>query len=306
MSYYVAHKTGDGWLDRPNDFAWECHGEDLSIAMDMAIRGMLEQEEVDAQSNVECHFLNTTITTNSLQYSFDPGKMLWLTPLRWTRLIREYVPKESLERFIKHAKLTLRGDHRVGASDNMMFRDPQRYAKKHRWGGCLMGAVFVGDPEKRPNGGTLTFFSRTTYIGYIGFLDAAIAYVMAWYITDGEPERIKFRWNIGCAQLHSFKLIPWLLNQPDLMKKLEKYAARELEEKGWRKRLNPGWQNAVVWYSKLLRDWERDRDPTLYLDNEKYGPFKRVKKCWLMGKGLVENTRVSWNVEDLTFEKAIP
>jgi len=286
--------------------SWLVEGGDLTDAMEGAIRFMLEEDDPDAQSNVECHFLNTAIVAKSLDYDFDPGEKLWLTPLRWTRLMREYVPGLALERFIKNARGTLRGDHRVGASDNMMFRDPERFAKKHRWGGCLMGAAFVGDCEKRPEGGTITFFSRTTYIGYIGFLDAAIAYCMAWYITDGEPERIKFRWNIACAQLHSFKLIPWLLNQPDLMKKLEEYAKKELAEKGWRKRLTPGWQNAVVWYSKLLRDWERDGDPDLYLANEKYGPFKRVKKCWLMGKGLVEERRESWNVQGLTFEKANP
>jgi len=293
-------------FDRQFSNAWLARGATLTGALEVCARGMFECTKPDARLSIETNFFNTQIYAESLEYEFDAGKSLWLAAQRWSRLIKEYVPREHLDRFIANAKSTLNRENRDGASDSMFFHDPPRYAKKHRWGGCLMGAVFIGNPDKHntSNVGTLIFYSRTTYIGYIGWLDAAIAYVMAWYITDGSPELIDFHWHIGTAQLHSFKTIPWLLNQPDLKKRLEGYAKRENKTKGFCKTLTPAWCNATSWYSKMIRDWEAKGTPERYLDEEKYGPLRRVKKCWLMAEGHIENRRPSWDVGELTFDKA--
>lgn len=292
---------------RTDDGTWLATGKTLTEALDNCAYGMLREKNPDVHLSIETNFFHTLIVADSIEYSFNVGRMLGFSEMRWTKLIREYVNAEHLERFIQNARETLDSQNRLGASDGMFFKDPPRYAKKHRWGGCLTSAVFIGNPEKGSrHKGTLIFHSRTTYIGFIGFLDAAIAYCLAWYITDGRPEDISFRWRIDSAQYTGFKTIPWMLKDPKLDRLLEQRSRRELEEKNYRKTFTPAWDNAIYWHSKTLLHWDRyDRDPVAFLENEKYGSLRRMKKCWLIHNGLIEDPGYSWEIEDLTFDKVI-
>ena len=160
----------------------------------------LDTHYPDEVLNIETHLFDVTISAETCELGeLDLGKHLWLNKQRWSRLIREYVPADPLHRFIEQAFEIYSGNSRKGATANMMFRDPPRSAKKHRWGGCLMGATFRGAQGKSK----ITFHSRTTYMGYIGFLDAAIAHAMASLID--EPSNIAFEWHISSQQLHCFK-----------------------------------------------------------------------------------------------------
>jgi len=158
-----------------------------------------------------------------------------------------------------------------------------------------MGATFRGEKGNRP---TITFNSRTTYMGYIGFLDAAIAHVMAREIAT--PEDIGFRWHITSQQLHCFKTLPYIYSQPDLMKFLEKLGRnRRLIDKQ-----SPTWRHVGKWYCKVLDHF--DEHGVDMLDVEKYGPFKRIKRRWLEHKGhLDKNVPPSCLVDTLTFKKAV-
>lgn len=300
----------------------EVHAKTLSSMMHTAIRAHMDCPTPDAVLNIETHLFNVVLNAASAEYDLDVGRNLWLNKQRWSRLIKEYLPLEPWERFRSQCGEILAQHARLGATANMLFRDPDRYAKKHRWGGCLMGATFRGDNQKS-GPATLTFYSRTTYIGYMGLLDAAIAHVMASEIAmDSQMavSQIGFRWCIASSQMHSFKSLPFVYSQPDLMRRLERYERnRKLVNQT---KMPPTWYHMTKWYCKVCDHWdsacaqispEGPVDPAEYpeacevmLNGEKYGPFRRIKRRWLEYKGyLAKHVPPSLPVNQLDFEKAM-
>lgn len=305
-------------MTKLDGFGWFNRTKTLSELMSSTIRGHLDCPDPDAVLNIETHLFNCVLQCDSCEYDLDIGKHVWLNKGRWSRLIKEYVPKDGLERFIGNAVEIMQGKARRGATANMMFHDPARYAKKHRWGGCLMGATFRGDGNKAGKP-CITFYSRTTYIGYMGLLDAAIANVMANEIhnrTDrhvGSREvDIGFRWHISSMQMHAFKSLPYIYSQPDLMRYLERLGRNpKLLMK-----CSPTWREIGKWYGKVTRGWEdycddqeRKSIPAIasaWLLTEKYGPFRRIKRRWCEYKGyLNKHVPPSLPVSTLDFEKAV-
>ncbi len=299
---------------------WTCHGTTISDLMARAVRGHLECPTPDAVLNIETHLFNSTLVADSCAYDLDIGKHVWLNQGRWSRLIKEYVPKEPLDRFVEQACEIVSGAARDGATANMFFRDPDRYAKKHRWGGCLMGATFRGNGWKAGKP-TITFYSRTTYIGYMGLLDAAIAHTMARAIIVKSQkiwrgagvfdlDKIAFRWHISSQQLHCFKTLPYIYSQGDLMAKLEK----SLKQKRLVASLPPTWKYLTKWYEKVVNGWfdyskgmdQHESVVQQWLLTEKYGPFRRVKRRWCEHQKLLNKhlppTLLAIN---LNFDKAV-
>lgn len=281
------HRITGGWLGTAPTITQLIHE---------TIRAHLDCPNPDVVLNIETHLFNVTLQSATCQYDLDVGKNLWLNKQRWSRLIKEYFPREPWLRFLAQTQEILDGGARLGATANMMFRDPDRYEKKHRWGGCLMGATFRGD-NKKSGPATLTFHTRTTYMGYMGLLDAGIAAVMASCITDP----IIFRWHITSMQLHCFKTLPYVYSQPDLMAKLEAITPKTVDM------LSPTWRYLGKWYLKVLEHWKLyGPNPEAFLAKEKYGPFKRIKRRWCEYKGyLKKNVPSSLNINSLDFEKAI-
>lgn len=283
-------KTNHGWfIEAPT----------ITSLMSRAIKSHLEMASPDAVLNIETHLYDVHLRATSCEYDLDVGRQLWLNRSRWSRLTKEYVSKEALDRFISQAKEIISGESRQGATANMMFRDPDRYAKKHRWGGCLMGATFRGSPKdvRKP---TLTLFSRTTYMGYMALLDAAIAHCIARAITDGHPEKVTFEWIITSQQLHCFKTLPYIFSNPSLMEKLEELAKKE-PVKG---KQSPTWYYLIKWYRKILEAWDEHGADMLAV--EKYGPFKRIKRRWMEHEGhSVKNLPPQLMAVDLDFSKSI-
>lgn len=280
-------------------------GSTLTQLMGLTVRAMLDDPYPDAVLNIESHFYHVTMIADDACYELDVGKQLWLNKQRWSRLIREYVPGQALEKFIDQAREIVRGDARQGATANMLFRDPDRYEKKHRWGGCLMGATFHGSPayNERP---CLTFYSRTTYIGYMGMLDAAIGSVIAGLIDLDGSTPVSFRWQVTSCQLHCFKSLPFIFSQPDLMKRLAEVHRFVKRDKVKRPgTISPTWWNIAKWYDKVLEAYNEHGLKMLDPENEKYGPFRRIKRRWLEHMGhLKKAVPPSLPVSQLTMEKA--
>lgn len=295
----------------------------ITDLMHSTIRDHLRCPNPDAVLNIETHLFNVTLQAECCTYDLDIGKDVWLNKGRWSRLIKEYVPRDNLERFIDNAVEIIEGKARIGATANMMFHDPARYAKKHRWGGCLMGATFRGD-WKKAGKPYLTFYSRTTYIGYMGLLDAAIASTMAAEISKrvdwGKYNKsssgllsLGFRWHISSMQLHCFKTLPYIYSQPDLMRHLEKLGRNpKLIDKQ-----PPTWRHIGKWYAKVVKGWTdydnqlrgdltREEATQAWLLTEKYGPFRRIKRRWCEHKGyLNKHVPPSLPVQALDFGKAV-
>lgn len=285
---------------------WVALGHTITDALDGAVKGLLLAENPDAVLNIESHAFNVCIEAGSCEYGLDVGKQLWLNIQRWSRLVREYIPKDDCQRFVVQCREIYGGEARDGATTNLLFRDPKRQEKKHRWGGCLMGATFRGARGSTPIP-TLTFYSRTCYMGYIGMLDAAIAHVMAQKLIAPEDSApIQFRWHISSMQLHCFKTIPFLFSNPALMKRLESMALR-IKHKGFTGHRHwnqpPTLVNMGNWYLKILEAYEQYG--TDMLNYEKYGPLRRIKRRWLEYKGFSDKAPPpSLPVSKLTFTKA--
>lgn len=293
---------------------WYCTDTDITRLMSRTIRKHIECDKPDAVLNIETHLFNTTLQAEGCGYDLDVGKHVWLCIGRWSRLTKEYVPLEPLNRFIDQCVEIVTGQARCGATANMLFRDPDRYAKKHRWGGCLMGATFRGDGHKAGKP-MLTFYSRTTYIGYMGLLDAAIAHCTAREIVArsngvwrGESSMgisdIGFRWHISSQQLHCFKTLPYIYSQLDLMSHLEKL---ERNRRLIDNQCSPTWKHLAKWYFKVVDGFAAWKGkPEDWLLTEKYGPFRRIKRRWCEAKGhLKKHVPPSLPVSILTFDKSI-
>jgi hypothetical protein len=276
-------------------------GQDITEAVNNALNYALSQETADRgfyNANA-LHILNLTIRAESCQYDLDVGKNLWLNKGRWSRLIKEYIVKEKVELFIEQCRGIVLGAAPLGAIPGFTFSDPQRSVIKHRWGGCLIGATFAGGKKLET---TLTFYSRTSYIGYMGFMDAAIAHVMARKIIEGTGRSlndIKFVWHIGSQQMHYFKIIPYMLSQPHLFKQLQFYEQhRDQIPKG-----QAAWKHIARFYCRICDDYKKYGKQMI--EKEPYGPLKRIKRRWM------EHMRYSHKlpppslpVSQLDFEKA--
>lgn len=294
-----------------SDIGWYQKSPDITQLMASAIRGHLDAKTPDAVLNIETHLFNTILTAESADFKLDVGKELWLNKGRWSRLIREYVPKSALNLFIDQAVEIISREARDGATAIMHFKDPERFDKKHRWGGCLCGATFRGNNHKAGRA-TLTFYSRTTYMGYMALLDAAIANRIAnaiitkyagSYLYDRRPMSIKdisFRWHLSSQQLHCFKTLPYIYSQPDLMEQLDRMRRQRRMPPS-----SPTWFHILKWYNKVHEAWDTYKDCSKMLAAEKYGPFKRIKRRWLEHMGYsTKNVPPSLMVDELDFTKA--
>lgn len=318
----------------PHVPGWNCRGDDITQLMHRAIRGHLFCPNPDAVLNIETHLFNVTLYADSCDYELDLGKDLWLNGTRWSRLIKEYVSKHDWERFLWQTQEVLTGSARMGATVNMMFREPERTKRKHRWGGCLMSATFRGDGDKAGKP-TITFFSRTTYMGYMGLLDAGIAHVMANEIAlramDAagkkskvtKPDQIAFRWHIASQQLHCFKTLPYVYSQPDLMARLLKTNRNpRLLERPWKtSRIPPTLFHMGKWYNKVTSKYDKACAEAKALEEEhdypfdpcermlaaeKYGPFRRIQRRWLEAQGhLNKHVPPSLSISALDLSKAV-
>jgi hypothetical protein len=271
--------------------------DDISDLMRKTVVSCMNHSEPDVVLSIESHFLDSILVADSCEMKFDVGEELWLNVGRWSRLVKEYIDEEKLDLFIKQCQEIIGGESREGATTEFRFKDPIRSPKKHRWGGCLLAASFHGSFSDQP---TLTFYSRTSYLGYIGMLDAAIAHVMAREIADpfGECsiENIKFIWHIASIQLHHFKAMPYVFTRPALY--------RRLKQGKFDRDSQPVWWNMRKWYDRIKKDYKQYG--VKMIDHEKYGPFKRVKRRWLEHEGkLFKNLPPSLPVSKLDFSKAL-
>lgn len=255
----------------------------ITELMDKTTRYMLDRPTSEGVYKVNAyHLFNVSLHAKSCEYELDIRKTLWLCKQRWTKLIREYIDKERLERFVHQSQLIFNGKARKGASTNMFFKDPKRQETVHKWGGCLMGLVFQGELGNHP---TITLYSRTCFMGYIALLDAALVYLVILKeiltgISDTTVADIEFRWHIAAVQLHTFKILPYLHSQPDLLREL-RYRHRHTGSIPYMKNIT--WVNICRWYCKMRYNY--DRYGVDMLNRTKYGPWRRIQRRWLESQG---------------------
>lgn len=114
---------------------------------------------------------------------------------------------------------------------------------------------------------TITLHSRVSYIAYIGGLDLALAHVLAREIgkrIQVPVEDFAFRWHVDALQFHGFKSLGYLYKQ-EFVADLENARLREKF---------PTIKLVGRWWDKIVADTESGKP----LEEEKYGPLKRVRR----------------------------
>jgi len=146
-----------------------------------------------------------------------------------------------------------------------------------------MGVTFQGELGNHP---TITLYSRTCFMGYIAFLDAAIPALLVLKeiltgISDATPADIEFRWYITAMQIHSFKILPYIHSRPDLLKELKYWARHRGSLQNSTKSIL--WKNIVRYYCKMLYNYRKYE--INMLEECKYGPWRRIQTRWLESQG---------------------
>ena len=265
---------------------------DLTQLWHDVVRWHLYKEEVDLDLSIGTNLYNVILQAESAEYDFNLQEV-WLNSARWTRLIREYIDPIDLSAFVRNSRIIFEEKGKNGVITNMPFRPVERRAdlRRHKWGNCLLAATFRGTPESNVQP-TLTLHSRVSYNGYMLGLDMGIAFQLAREISQGVPSAVRVQWHLDVTQLHSFKSLPYLYTQPDLMKVLEdRDYLEQLSD------IHPTWARIAKWWDKVL-EFEASGKT---IAEEKYGPFRRIRKRY---KEYKEGKLVpSVHISDLDFSK---
>jgi len=226
-------------------------------------RGTIDNGLVDCVGSADIISYDNVLSCQSMAFDLDMGRDLWLNKQRWTRLVRDYVEKEELLRFVTKCEELASGQGAKGACTSMFSRNVERYSKRHRWGNCMLGWTYRGDARKDQP--TLILHSRVSYIAYIGGLDLALAHVLARTIGKRigvKPEEFAFRWHVDALQFHGFKSLPMLFKTAYI---------EDLELPALRKQY-PTINLVGKWYDKICEYHEAG------IHDNKYGPLKRVMR----------------------------
>lgn len=163
--------------------------------------------------------VDVMVRADSMDYRHFDLKRVWISKTWWNSLVRKYVDREPTIKWLdaiedmgskkkRKGILHLRGKEAVIHARGEGARIPPG----RQWGACMLGWTWRVEPEPQ-----LTMISRTSYVGYLAQLDLAVSCHLGDLAAERfglDPEEVSFVWQLGVAQLHPFKTIPWFY-QPD-------------------------------------------------------------------------------------------
>lgn len=243
-------------------------------------------DELDMITSVDVQKHNVIAEADSMSWDFDL-KSTWLTPSRWTMMIRQYIDPEEFEAWMETVttKIGTRG-RGIAVMRTKVVKPRGGAATGHtnketrRWGSCMLAVSYKAKPHPQ-----ITLYSRTSYLGYIGALDLSVAWMIGRYLATamGVPvESFKFVWMIEAVQWHNFKSLAYMLNNdsPKLQKKYRRLLLKPLSKLSEE-------ENALIEGSpavKLSRKWMRgmmksDAEGVTYGDMT-YNTYRRIRRRW--------------------------
>lgn len=180
---------------------------------------MASEEELDLITSVDVQKHNVIAQADSMAWDFDL-KSMWLTPSRWTMMIRQYLDPEEFQAWMDTVttKIGTRG-RGIAVMRTKVVKPRGGAATGHtnketrRWGSCMLAISYKAKPAPQ-----ITLYSRTSYLGYIGALDLSVAWMVGRYLATamGVPvESFKFVWMNEAIQWHNFKSLAFMLNNGD-------------------------------------------------------------------------------------------
>ena len=265
----------DLWQQANDSIIW-AHADDLSYA-----------------SSLDSMISDCVGVADKATFEIDIGKDLWVTPSRWNTLIRQYVDPERLFQWLEGVKQISTYNRGIAALDmNPVQRTVVKSnarANRRKWGGCMRMATYRAFPQP-----TVTLFSRTSYLGYIGGLDMLCAYKLIEQacdmIGDGlKPEQFGFRWMCDTWQFHGFKSMSYIFSSGQ--DRFMKMPPNQWEENVGRTFRGhriypldemPTWKLIRYWFNRLNK---QDHDGKLYQDM-KYSAEKRIRRRYHAQTGI--------------------
>jgi hypothetical protein len=170
-------------------------------------------------SSVDVQIHNVVAEAESMDWTFDL-KDMWLTPSRWSMMVKQYIDPTELEAWIgmvtskigvKDRGIALMRTNTVKARGGAATNHSNKETR--RWGACMLALSYKALPAPQ-----ITLYSRTSYLGYIGALDLTVAWMAAKYLArelNMEVEDFRFVWFNEAIQWHNFKSLAYLLNHHD-------------------------------------------------------------------------------------------
>ena len=241
-----------------------------------------ESSELDVISSVDVQIHDVIAQADSMKWELDL-KSLWLTKARWTMMVRQYLDPELLEEWLGKCSGIIGTKGRGIAVMRTKIVKPRGGAtsgatnkETRRWGSCMIALSYKALP--RP---TITLYSRTSYLGYIGALDMTVAWMCGKYLAKElgiSAEDISFVWVNSAIQWHNFKSLAYLLHHETNEEEFRRILINDGHD------LSVEEKRAIIRHPalKLSRKWLRgvvlaDRESRHY-GEVNYGTFLRVIK----------------------------
>ena len=262
-------------------------GEDISDMAHRLTQSLLwaTRDELAYYSSIDTMLGDVLAMSDSCDYDLNIGQDVWLTESRWSTLIRQYVEPEWLFKFLDGVKEVSTYGRGIIAMDMKRVEptvvESNKRANRRKRGSCMRFMTYRAFPYP-----TISLYSRTSYIGYIGSLDLLLAHKIVELAADmiGEGlkvEDFRFRWHIEAAQWHGFKSMAYIYaaGLEGYLKKWPKGKIIEHPATGEKFKVKdietyPSWKITKSWWDRIKR---LDKEGVLYEDM-KYGAEKRVRR----------------------------
>lgn len=240
-------------------------------------------EELDVVSTVDVQLHNVVAGADSMEWDFDL-KNLWLTPQRWTMMVRQYVPRDAfiewIEKCTKYIGVNGRGIAMLRTNE-VKARGGEEFGNKQsrRWGSCMLAISYKAQPHPQ-----ITLYSRTSYLGYLSGLDLSVAWMCGKYLAAEiglEMKDIRFVWMNESMQYHNFKSMAYLLNHPDPTLRRQyrrwlRFSETKLKELGDWDYVNsrPALKLSRSWLQRLILDDINGKT----LGDMNYNTYRRIRR----------------------------
>lgn len=248
-----------------------------------------EADDLAYASSLDSMITDCMGIARKANFEIDIGADLWVTPSRWNTLIRQYVDPDRLFVWLERVKEISTYQRGIVAMDmntvkHQVVKSNAR-ASRRKGGGCMRMVTYRAFPQP-----TVTLFSRTSYLGYIGGLDMLLGYKLIELacdmIGDGlKPEEFEFVWMCDTWQFHGFKSMAYIFatGQDKFMRITEDVWERHIGDtylvNGVKRTLlpideMPTWKLIRYWWKRLAK---QDAEGKLYSEM-KYGAEKRIRR----------------------------
>lgn len=289
-------KTGVGLRPQPHPNV--IHATDMTQLWTRANDSIIwaRREDLSYWSSLDSMISDCVGLADQAVFDIDIGRDLWVTPSRWNTLTRQYVDPERLYNWlesIKDISTYKRGIPAMNMQDvaRTVVKSNAR-ANRRKHGGCMRMVTYRAFPQP-----TVTLFSRTSYLGYIGGLDMLLAYKLVELacemIGEGlDPSQFQFRWVCDTWQFHGFKSLAYLFStgQDRMMRMSEKQWAANVGKSFQGHRIYPleempTWQLIRYWWKRIQK---QDADGKLYAAML-YGAEKRIRRRYHAQTGVEQD-----------------